>query len=493
MISVEAWTTIRYLHTCGKGIRGIARELGLSRNTVRKALASEAPPQYKREARSHQLDPYADAIVEMVVGKKLIGSRILKELRALGYEGSSSAFYRYLKGVKHEAGRESKVSCRYETGPGRQAQFDWSTYTVMIGGELTRVVVYCLTLSYSRRKFNWPSQDETQGSIFEAIEQAAWYFGGSAQELLVDNARAMVTNASRSNFQWNMKFLELCGHYRIKPVACQVKRPRTKGKVERPFFYLEHHFIRGREFDSFEHFSVELDRFNREELDVVVHSTTQERPIDRFEQEKRMLTPLPSDRYIGTRELFRKASWDCLISYDGSRYSVPHVYAGKQVWIRTSQGAYLEVFNQKAKLIARHSLSRKKGTTTLLDEHYDGLRRKAPKTRVLLEQMFLEKFPDHDWFLDRLRAQHRMNPVSQLRPIVEMIRDYPREALLRAFGLALEYNTYSHRFILGVMDKEISLELALERGPISVHSLPEMNVTADLSVYQSLAEGGDAQ
>ncbi len=492
MISVEAWTTIRYLRTCGMGIREIARHLKVSRNTVRRALASESAPEYTRKARAHQLDPYADQIREMVIKKKLIGSRILKELRGLGYQGSSSAFYRYLKGVAEEAGREKRVSERYETGPGCQAQFDWSCYTVSLGGDLTRVVVYCLMLGYSRRKFFWASRDETQGSIFEAIEEGLCHFEGSPHEMLVDNARAMVVNASPSNFQWNIKFLELCGHYRVRPVACQVGRPRTKGKVERPFYYLEHHFIRGREFKGFEHLSAELARFN-EELDVLVHNTTQERPIDRFQEEKGALTPLPSGRYIGTRELFRKVSWDCLISYAGSRYSVPHQYAAKQVWVRTSQGQHLEIFNQKGELIARHVLSRRKGLTVLLDEHYEGLRRKAPKTRILLEQEFLKHFPDHAWFLDRLRAQHRMNPVAQLRPIVEMARDYPREALLRAFSLALEYNTYSYRFVLGVLERETPLEMEMEPGLQSLHSVPQMELAIDLSVYQSLAEGRDEE
>ena len=78
MISLEAWTTIRYLHNCGTSIRQIARQLGISRNTVRRALASNAPPQYHRKAQPHELDAHAEEIREMVVLKKLIGSRILR-------------------------------------------------------------------------------------------------------------------------------------------------------------------------------------------------------------------------------------------------------------------------------------------------------------------------------------------------------------------------------------------------------------------------------
>lgn len=60
MITVEAWTTIRYLHAQGKGKKTIARELGIARNTVRRALARPGPLRYQRPPRpNQQLAPYA--------------------------------------------------------------------------------------------------------------------------------------------------------------------------------------------------------------------------------------------------------------------------------------------------------------------------------------------------------------------------------------------------------------------------------------------------
>jgi len=117
-------------------------------------------------------------------------------------------------------------------------------------------------------------------------------------------------------------FLEFCGYYRIKPVACKVKRPKTKGKVERPFYPLEQHFIKGREFESLEEFIKKLHEYERE-LDYVAHSTISLRPIDRFLKESSFLIPLPETPFISTKEIFRKVTSDCLISYDGNRYSVP--------------------------------------------------------------------------------------------------------------------------------------------------------------------------
>jgi transposase len=496
MISMEMWTTIRYLRAQGWGIRAIARELGVSRNTVRKALVADSPPRYERPARPNpQLEPFAEEIRRMFFEQHFIGTRILRELRQRGYQGSQAALYRHLARLKKHLPSD-KVSLRYETPPGQQAQFDWSPYTVELGGALTRVVVFCLILGYSRRKHYWPSLNERQASIFEALEEGFWHFGGVPKEVLVDNARAMVVNANPRHFQWNPRFLELCGHYRVKPVPCPVGRPRTKGKVEKPFFYLEEHFIKGNSFPSFSRFCQELARFQAQELDVMVHHTTRERPIDRFQRERAHLTPLPPGRFVSTREEVRKVSWDCLISFAGSRYSVPYQYAGKQVWVRASQGATLQVYSQRGQLIASHPLSRKRGATLLQEEHYAGLRKTTPRTRVLLERAFLELFPDQGAVLDKLYAQQKLNPVAHLKPILELAGLYPRQALLKAFGLAHEYNTFSHHFIRGLLERELPTTFPPERGPAPLAGLPSVSVSRDLRVYQQLLlgeKGGDGR
>ena len=101
MLTVEGWTTIRYLHAQGLGVRAICRELGVARKTVRRALRGDGAPKYERPPRPNaQLEPFAAQIRELYFAKRLIGSRILRELRALGYAGSPSAFYAHLKRLK---------------------------------------------------------------------------------------------------------------------------------------------------------------------------------------------------------------------------------------------------------------------------------------------------------------------------------------------------------------------------------------------------------
>jgi transposase len=492
VLGVEAWTTIRYLNAQGVGIRAICRQLGVSRTAVRHALRSEGPPRYQRPARPNpQLAPYEGQIHTWYFGQHLIGSRILRELRKLGYRGGPTALYTYLKALQ-TAVPSSKATVRFETPPGRQGQFDWSPYTLEIGGELTKVIMFGLTLGYSRRKHYTYSLDETQASIFEAIEAGFHHFGGAPKELLVDNARALVTDSNPKHFRWNPQFLELCGHYRVQPRACRPYRAQTKGKVERPFFYLEEQFLKGRSFASLLDLHYQLARFEEDDLDVYVHSTTQERAIDRFQVELPHLTPLPEQRFVGTLALSRKVSWDCLVSFRGSRYSVPAVYAGKRVWLMVSRGTHLLILDAQRKIVAEHALSQRHGTTVLVQEHYATLRRATGRTTVVLAEQFLARFPRQQAFLEGLVAQHKLNPADHLRPILELADVYDTASLEQAFATAQTYNTYSKTFVRGILEQEgIALSAAAE--PIVRNNDGRLGMTlplvcADLGVYQRVLE-----
>ncbi len=487
---MEGWTTIRYLHAQNKSIRAICKELGVTRKVVRRALRAEQPPHYQRPKRANpQLAPYEGNIREMYFSQHFIGSRIIRELRKLGYQGGTTAVYSYLHGLRQPQ-LASKVTMRFETEPGQQGQYDWSPYTVELGGSLKRLVVYCLTLGFSRRKHYTASFDERQPSVYEGIEEGLWHFAGAPKELLVDNARAFVVDASAEHFRWNAQFLELCGHYRMQPRACQPYRARTKGKVERPFFFLEQHLIKGGSWRDLDHFLEDLARFEREELDVAIHSTTRERPIDRFAREQPLLTPLPAKRFVGTLTLTREVSWDCLLSYEGNRYSVPAAYAGKLVWLLVSRGCRLLVLNSRRELLVDHELSQGHGEIIMLPEHYEPLRRRGnPRTYALLAERFLSCFPHHAEFLEGLTAQYKVAPGRPLRQILELASLYDDPTMAWAFGLGVEYNTYSPVFIRGLLESRAQPQLAAVT-PLAPATavLPATGVHGNLAAYQRVLE-----
>jgi hypothetical protein len=223
-----------------------------------------------------------------------------------------------------------------------------------------------------------------------------------------------------------------------------------------------------------------------------VHSTTQERAIDRFQTELPHLTPLPEQRFVGTLALSRTVSWDCLVSFRGSRYSVPAVYAGKRVWLLVSRGTHLLILDAQRAIVAEHALSQRHGTTVLIQEHYAALRRGTGRTTVVLAEQFLARFPRQRAFLEGLVAQHKLNPADHLRPILELADVYDVASLEQAFTTARTYNTYSKTFVRGLLEQE-GVTLTAHAEPVTRHAdgmlgMAAPLVHADLGVYQRVLE-----
>jgi len=246
----------------------------------------------------------------------------------------------------------------------------------------------------------------------------------------------------------------------------------------------------------------ELAIFERDDLDQRVHSTTQERPIERFAAEVAELTPLPEQRFVGTLALSRKVSWDCLVSYRGCRYSVPATQAGTLVWLLPSRGTHLLILDARREVLVEHQVSAQKGTIVMLAEHYAPLRRGTAKTYAVLAEQFLARFPHQAAFLEGLVAQHKLGPAAPLRAIMELATLYEAASLERAFGLAHEYTTYSPSFVRGLLEGTDQPMLDPAREPAvaapgagpplaglpTERLLPATAVQADLGPYQALLE-----
>jgi len=504
VISVEDWITIRNLKKKNPslGTRKIAELLGISRNTVRKALTAETAPVYERERVIYdEIKPFVDYIRDSYLIKQFRVSRILKDLQSKGYKGSAAALYRYIvRDLKPEReGQNTSAYRPYATRPGEQSQYDWSDYTVSIGGRLVKVYVHLHILGFSRHKQYNGSLSIQQSDVFEALEESFHAVGGVCERLQVDNAKVFVENASKEHFRWNQRFLDFCGFYGIKPTRSLPYHPWSKGKVEAPFSYLETHFLQGRSFESFEEFLRKLKAFE-DEVNNTVHRTTQKTPEQLFQFERGMLIPLPMEpltgelkRYIGYKEEFRKVTSDCLISYGGNRYSVPHHFARSEVWVRVSKGAYLHIYSQKNALLAVHPLSTGKGEVVLKEEHYRGYRKEVERiafdiSAKTLRDRFAASYPRLDEFLQSAKAQKRLNPDYNLERVVSLFEHYHGEDCIEAMDTCLKYNCFAARFVQGYLAQHADkrAELVIQRLMWDTRRLVQSTtaVKRDLKEYQ---------
>ena len=134
----------------GHSARAIARELGLVRNTVLRYLKSpEVIKPQPRPLRGSKLDPYTDHI-DHRLSKGLENYHVLlREVRALGYEGGYTTVADYVR--PRRRARQPQATLRFETGPGEQAQVDWSSFSYLgDDGRQHRVWAFVMVLSWSR-------------------------------------------------------------------------------------------------------------------------------------------------------------------------------------------------------------------------------------------------------------------------------------------------------------------------------------------------------
>ena len=322
----------------GWGAKRIAKELGCSRNTVRRYLRQGGWQPYESPPRTSRLAEHANWLATQFRQHRGNCDVVRQELlREHGVAVSLRTVERAVAHLRREMLAQSVATVRYETPPGRQLQIDFGTVRVLVADEPLKVHLFVATLGYSRRTFVAMFLHERQSAWLQGLEGAFRHFGGTPQEVLVDNARALVNAHDKQTreVRFNDRFRAFCRYWKVTPRACAPYRARTKGKDERGVGYVKRNAIAGHRFVSTEHLQAHLARWMREVADVRVHGTTAESPAQRFERdEQQALTPLAARApFLQVRELTRRVHSDACIELDTNRYSVPWKLIGESVTV----------------------------------------------------------------------------------------------------------------------------------------------------------------
>ncbi|MDA5111117.1 IS21 family transposase [Brevibacillus thermoruber] len=361
------------LHTMraeGKSIREIARETGHSRNTIRRYLRANGLPERKpRKTRVSKLDPFKPFLQERIQ-EGIYNCEVLYQLlREKGYNGGRTILKDYVKDFRPP--KQIPAVLRYETQPGEYAQVDWGLCVyVDKDGNVRKVPVFVMVLGYSRATYIEFTKRCDIHSFLRCLIHAFEYFGGIPKVMLTDQMKTVVLGMGDDRKpRWHSLFADFAAAIGLVPKVCRVRRPETKGKVERGVRYVKNNFIPGRQF-------IDLQDLNRQalqwcdQINQRIHGTTGERPCDRLRQET--LSPIPSaDRWEKYLHEPRQVSRDGFVSYDGVRYGVPWVYSGREVTIREVNG-WVEIWADGAR-IAHHEKVYKSRGIVFCPNQYAGL------------------------------------------------------------------------------------------------------------------------
>jgi transposase len=333
---------ILFLSSEGWGKRRIAKELGISPNTVKHYRRQGKWIPYNIPKRIKRLEALDVWLEEMFILHKGNAEVIRQELvRQHNVQADLRTVERAVKPYRQRAFAETKATVRFETPPGKQMQIDFGSITIKIAGEPKRIYFFAAVLGFSRRQYIQAFTHERQSAWFEGLEGAFNHFGGIPTEVLLDNPKPLVIshNPVTREVVFNERLHAFANYWKFKPKACAPYRARTKGKDENTVKYFKYNGIAGREFSSWEALGEHIIWWMKDISDLRIHGTTGEKPIDRFErEEKSVLQPLNGKPpfYLG-REVQRSVHTDACVEVDTNFYSVPWHLIKKEVTVQLTE------------------------------------------------------------------------------------------------------------------------------------------------------------
>lgn len=321
------------LHRQGYSFREIGRRLKLDRRTVAKYVANGELPGYHRGRRASGLEPYQEMIRDWLGQEAYTARRLHRMVVEQGYGGSYETVKRYVRRVRGERARVAYL--RFETEPGVQAQVDYGAFQVRAGEDRTETLfVFLMVLGYSRALYGELVAQCTLPGFLESHQHEFGYLGGVPAEILYDNMKNVVIRRLAGRVEWNAQLLSLAAHYRFKPVACPPYSPWVKGKVERPLDYVREGFWRGYRYMGLAAANRDLAAWLAGEANRRVHGTLHERVDVRWEREKPHLGALPLEAFDPSAVYWRTVAKDCVVTYGGNQYQVPHRLVGQTVVVK---------------------------------------------------------------------------------------------------------------------------------------------------------------
>ena len=381
MLVVETVGRIRREHFVrGKSIKEIARDLRMSRNTVRKILRSgetsfayerDVQPQPKLGRWKSDLDRMLAENAGKPLRERLTLIRLFEDLHGLGYAGGYDAVRRYARSWQREhASQTAPAFVPLSFAPGEAYQFDWSHEIVLLNGVTVTVKVAHIRLCHSRMMFVRAYPRETQEMVFDAHERGFAFFKGGCTRGIYDNMKTAVeTVFVGKDRQYNRRFLQMCAHHLVDPVACTPAAGWEKGQVENQVGLVRERFFTPRlRFKTY-------DELNAWLIDKCIgyarahpHPERPDRTVwEVFEEERPKLVGYRG-RFDGFHALPASVSKTCLVRFDNNKYSVNASAVGRPVEVH----AYADrlVIRQDGRVVAEHPRSFGRGEAIYDPWHY---------------------------------------------------------------------------------------------------------------------------
>ncbi len=392
MVTVQQWADIRRMVLVeGLSQREIARQLGLARDTVARAVRSSRPPTYSRAPAGSKLDPYKAFIAEQLAVNPRIPSQRLRELAAdVGYQGGKTIFDAYVREIRLQyLTRRTFQRTIYRPGELAQCDLFEPRDAIPVGyGQARRGFIVTTEVCYSRAIAASLVFSKTAPDILWGLARNLIRLGALPERLVWDREGAIHQGAGRPTDA----FAAFCGQLGVGWVILDAGDAQAKGALERSHRFVRTNFIPGRVFANHLDFQAQLDAWC-DRVNGRVHRTTRAIPAQRLADEHTRMRPLPERLPDSDRRFIVRVSAQPYVRVDRNDYSIDPRVVGRRIEVRISQAHITATVLDTGDLAARHR-------------------------RVLAGGLTLTD-PAHQTELDRQRARrrHRREIEVELRPL----------------------------------------------------------------------------
>lgn len=485
MVTIES---IRKMHLReGKSIREISKTLGVSRQSVRKALTGEVKRSYvmAKPRACPAIDPYRNVILawldddrEAPPKQRHTARRVFNRLQEeYGFEGSESTVRRFVNRLK---GSTPEVFIPLTADPGEVAEIDWGKIWVCFGGERRQAHLFVMRLRYSGVCFAKAYPFEKEEAFFDGHYHGFRWLGGVTRDVRYDNIKTAVLKILLGPMrEENPDFSALRAHYLFDSIFCAPRKGNEKGAVENGVGYVRRNaLVPLPKVDSF-------DELN--EVLLAWCDRDRNRRAERWNAERALLMPLPAHDFKCSATHLLKVNKLSLVNFERNRYSVPTSYAHTTVRLE----AYIDRVEiwHKDQLIATHPRILGRGQDQLLLDHYlDEIQRK--KRSVMHASVVRNLSPVHTEFLRRLNEQGPTE-YRKFAEILLMHRQFSSSVVEEALAQAMELGKYEVSIVY-----QLALSISATPPAARVEVPAELAVltvsTPDLSAYDALGGGSAA-
>ncbi|MGH2803190.1 MAG: IS21 family transposase [Thermoleophilaceae bacterium] len=478
--------------------RAVAAIVGCDHKTVKRyvELAGQRGQLAPVRQRARVTDPHAELIGARVAKAegKITAKRLLRVLRAAGYEGSDRSLRRAVAAEKRAYRRriaaEGRVYRPWVSAPGEWLLCDWgSAGKVATPAGLRPLSFFASVLGYSRHRQLTFTCSERFGALAIGLASNLEQIGGVPLRVLFDNPRTVTVGDVAGAHVLNPDLVRFASHYRFSPRTTHYYDPESKGKVEATVRFVKSDLIPPEGFGSLDEAN-EAGREWCERVNSEPHSETKRPPAELFEAERELLRALPAARPPLACGEERKVDRLATIRFASARYSVPHRLVGETVCALATDREL--IVTHRGVPVAQHALLGP-GEVSVADEHYPtppptGVRALRPRTSA--ERAFLELGEEAEAYL-------RAGAAAGSARLSERIDDALAIAAIRgetraraALERAQRFGRFAHGDLEAIADSlgATPPEHAAPAASLELAGLPEVP-TRPISAYAREEQG----